>query len=1307
MSQKLSNITPTYHSFAKNQVLTHKDLNEVIDYFEDQERLSRISLSGVGIVCGFKPSYDAKKNVLKISQGAGVTTDGDLVYFLFNQKNKNSLSQISIPDHLNIEQHLGKSKIDLSGVNLSELQNTLGLSKSGIELTVAKSFDDTNVKYDPFIDNLGKQIQLLELLPSSSTGTPLSTDFFLNRSLILYVDCYSKEPGACTTISCDSQGIEEVRVIRVLAVNDSDLDVLQKYDSIFNAHNIIEDYLDLKDVAVPRVVLSQRNTDTAGALSGEYYNTITGGDTVANLTANLTTISGRVGFNASALTSAIDSLFIGAPSEIIHYQYRYDLLKDLVDSYDELRDLFMESYPECCPDINSFPKHLMLGKLSNDFTKDINNRHDFYPSPILTNQYSSREHLVSILGRMVEMVNKYTANVKLTNPIKVTPSKLYKQLGERSVPFYYDPQYDSNNESSLVRIWDFKRRTLKQYRRIQGYHQSEISSIPSVSQPLQYSLDDYDFFRIEGHQGKLYNDALEEVNRLRDENALPFDTKMLGISVDGSKNINIAEHACSFEDIQGQLDMLIDVQNCVLSFASKFLSGYSITNEGGNNKTTELMGRGRSFVLDLNSVAINDGISLSGPRDTGGEVVSPIGGGTVSTGGPRGGGFFEDVNFIADDTNLFRSATSSRRLSQQDYTVDDGQVLANFDAQQLQDLLAQIPSSASLADLENVIVKNLCVDDNDLGSFILDGFQRYVGTNTSATYDYIESRIDALRAGSAADWSTHVASANLYFPAKILTSAYAASLLIPKELTAITSQLISNYNIEINRLCSYARQWKTALSHASVANSTKISTDTKSLSDLLNQSLASMCCAGDKLQSLLDQVNDRKTSVFANLELSKFIEKHPAMEHKAGVPSGGTFVMVYALDAASNAKTSRTAVQNGVVVADFALPYMCCSDCSPINFIVPRKVISLLLSKSSVCVDLADSTAEDILIDLTISPSTGVVATTEFFEGVTVAGNKVLISPSNFNTENIGKPIEFTVDGQFTNATLVVTEKRDVNILTTPTVDASVPSSATFYTFYADGANINDDNVVWDFGDGTPLQNGIQVSHTFKLPVEDNPVTVKVRVTPKNGRGCTSEARQEIRFDDIVVSLNRKVFCINEGPYPFTIIPEGATAQIDGPGVTSDMKSFNPSIVSGAGTYTIEVENQDPIEVQVIEGPKGQIRQLLSTQTNLNIKDLSVIFQFSGNNYSGIQWSFQNIFNPDVSLNIPFEIIDETTIAVLYEDFVRTLKGTYALVTLAPMIPAGETTSPCSPVIIKSELKPVITDQSNNEGPDDTTSSQF
>ena len=61
MAAKLTEIKTKYHKFEDNQVLTKDQLNEFLNYFEDQDRMSRIYLSGVGIVCGFELKINSSK----------------------------------------------------------------------------------------------------------------------------------------------------------------------------------------------------------------------------------------------------------------------------------------------------------------------------------------------------------------------------------------------------------------------------------------------------------------------------------------------------------------------------------------------------------------------------------------------------------------------------------------------------------------------------------------------------------------------------------------------------------------------------------------------------------------------------------------------------------------------------------------------------------------------------------------------------------------------------------------------------------------------------------------------------------------------------------------------------------------------------------------------------------------------------------------------------------------------------------------------------------------------------------------------
>jgi len=58
------------------------------------------------------------------------------------------------------------------------------------------------------------------------------------------------------------------------------------------------------------------------------------------------------------------------------------------------------------------------------------------------------------------------------------------------------------------------------------------------------------------------------------------------------------------------------------------------------------------------------------------------------------------------------------------------------------------------------------------------------------------------------------------------------------------------------------------------------------------------------------------------IDLEAYAESHPGLEHTAGTPSGGTFFVV--MDTC-----------NGPC-PDFALPYICTSDCPPVEYIESR-----------------------------------------------------------------------------------------------------------------------------------------------------------------------------------------------------------------------------------------------------------------------------------------------------------------------------------------------------------------------------------
>ena len=74
-----SNIT--YPEFVADQLLTAEHLNQLFGYLDDQGRMTRTNLIGVGIVCGLQIITGENGSTITITEGCGVTSEGYLVSF--------------------------------------------------------------------------------------------------------------------------------------------------------------------------------------------------------------------------------------------------------------------------------------------------------------------------------------------------------------------------------------------------------------------------------------------------------------------------------------------------------------------------------------------------------------------------------------------------------------------------------------------------------------------------------------------------------------------------------------------------------------------------------------------------------------------------------------------------------------------------------------------------------------------------------------------------------------------------------------------------------------------------------------------------------------------------------------------------------------------------------------------------------------------------------------------------------------------------------------------------------------------------
>ena len=1213
MATKLSEITTQYHTFEDNQVLTKDQLNEFIDYFEDQDRLSRICLSGVGIVCGFELSLDAGKPSVTVSQGAGVTTDGDLIKLRKNIDGSSlksiDLSAIEYTHYKPFEDGFanykffkrlvtvdGKIKempIEMTELVTADVEGGIPLaSLSGINIGAISKLKDTALA------NL-KDATLSELIdPTFSRFTDRLLSGLTDKVVLLYLEAYEKKADLCTSIDCDNQGVEQVAKLHVLLVSKADADYIASLDSIYTKHNILENYFDLPEVAVRRVVLNKSNTANYNELKRAYFTALTTDPLIADLSNGISQIAGnfnsllKLNTSDEDLKTALDKLkslvAFSAYSVPFNVQYRYDCVKDILDTYNELKCHLTELKEECCPDIKAFPKHLLLGDLDEIGLSVKHHRHSFYKSPILNGGTGKIQQCRSLFLRILELINQFQTSV---GTIKITPSNKLPELSFRSIPFYYTV------DDALLSFWNFFKTEKNRQNTNLSYHTENLSPALNIQNPLVYNTDRFDFYRIEGHQGKVYQEVLEEIDNLKTQNGLAFDVKALSVNIN-TENLNIDDYQCEFEDLNVLLRAWTAEQDCVLGEVASFFSGFSTRVPGANVKD---IGLSRAVLTNLDVATNLNRFSINTNLDVKAAEINPI----------------------ASDTKISQATTFIK---------------------------------------SNVIADNLTIQADALGNVMKVALDQTVGGSVNdiiAKAHFLVADMvntDAWRAEPEIKAYVIDQSIELMAYTQILSQR------MPFTLVDVNSIRISAYKLTMDDLCARVKRMKASY------QTTKLSTELKSFMGLLINQLSNVCCSGKKLQILLEEIEKRKKDILVRLQLSSFIEKNPGLEHLAGVQPGGTFILVYLnkvvttvppvigirdVAAAKDVLTASTAfnrdvavnklpvadravnlldintnlsnlnlsdfirrqpeLPNYTVVADFSLPYMCCSDCAPVNFIVQKPPVSLRLEKDEFC--LGNDTSP-LLFD--VSPADGIIKADPVVTGVTIDGIKLNIDSALFPDDMIGKPIHFTVNDQVTLTQLTVYRGVQFDF----TVPES-PTTQTKITFIPEG-NLDGCTFLWSFGDDS-LSTERNPTHVYKLPVnKENKVTVSLTVTASNGV-CHSTVEHEIAFkiEDTKINLDKLTYCSNDrNSYPFIITPAGTTAKIEGQGVEQNAAGgfvFTPAKAQvGEITFNLNGASSglkvtvNPAPIASFE-PKQVDNQLTLTNTSTNA--VSYIWSVNGEKF--------------------------------------------------------------------------------------------
>jgi hypothetical protein len=574
----MSNIQNIYPFFENNQVLTSSQLNELSSYLDQQTRLTRCKLIGIGIVCGFDPNYDVITNKLTITEGTGITTEGFLI------------------------------------------------ESGACEFTKYRAYTlpANEPPYSPFIDTSSNtQVPLWELLTQNYVPAPTEVvapldPTFVNgpptgsrKVVILYNEKVNVDNKSCLGKSCDDMGQTVTFTLRKLLVSIDDLQTIIKntgsYDLTYVGKFDLPDLLSQRPLFDPNASNSKDyfafQQDFRNAATSVYRRNLSDPNDLLNVLRQTYTIfepilKDKYGNVNPFLPAQIPNLSIwneivdgvNSPANGPSYfgiQYFYDFMRDLILAYNEFRDAAFELMSDCCFNMALFPMHLILGEATPlDPDKPSVYRDGFTGIPLTPEQRAAKNTLIAYHERMVLMVRMFDIS-RIHNPdpsafptTLITPSfEKFGRLSQRSIPYYYKIDQVDPQLGKLERVWNYEN-VLRNKDRSGNYPvvaygnqaSNQTAAIDPIQTPLFYDLDQFNFYRIEGHIRKDKTTVTNDLNTQKATFDLPYN--VVAVRLQGTATPEEILARCDFNDLRSQYVAYSNEERC---FLNKFFDHYFIT----------------------------------------------------------------------------------------------------------------------------------------------------------------------------------------------------------------------------------------------------------------------------------------------------------------------------------------------------------------------------------------------------------------------------------------------------------------------------------------------------------------------------------------------------------------------------------------------------------------------------------------------------------------------------------------------------------------------------------------------------------
>jgi hypothetical protein len=1056
-----------YPEFVPDQLLTSEHLNQLFGYLEEQGRLTRTNLIGIGIVCGLEVKTNATGTQITITKGCGVTSEGYLV---------------AVPE---------------------------------TTYTQSKPFNAVQEHvYDRFVDaSKNPRFPILELKQAAvEEGTaPLTAAGLANKVVLIFVEILEEGAKNCNPNSCDDKGIKVTVTFRPLLIDKDDADSMgvgnmlpqnvqalpglkmRRYDvtatSLKDTAAIFEAYQKVLDAAFidkAKNVLSQAYTTFTPLLLDVYAS-----DPFADLVNDFKFLHDGTINN----------------QELLNLQYYYDLFSDILLAYEELRKTGSELISICCPDSDLFPRHLFLdlaipntGKATSDY------RHYFIPSPILQGNAALVKSMRSLFKKIVLLLQKFylppvevggSAAAKkkgIDENIRITPSKYGDiPLSEKSVPFYYKV---IDGPDKLLEEWSFRRSVTGQANKNLSYHAATYNAADEdVYAPLLYDIEPYNFLRIEGHLGKSYTSALRNILQLKRQYRLPFEVIALSADVAALRNeirglsgktsasglsdtVRGQEYPqCQFQDLESLYDTLAAELTCSLCKEMK----YFYDMPGSDNlpapastvpQATLLRKCDPGFRFTAGTFGQEFEIFFAGVKDqpyiTSGVFLGSLLGDFSVAGTAKGN------NDILGLALLYYIEKLSETISSDLSEFDIAQFTLRYTdmvkvATQIRDSMRQGNETGTMSEdvLDHLDALIFACKQAQFKALYKEYLSRWLYVMMLQKFGYFLQMHPGIQHKAGV-----TIGGTFILVYHQVTEDNDATTPVNPATGAIIGDAVANpvFFAEAAPVATAEGAVKTARAAAKEATKTG---ETKTTKAEMEQTVA-------------------QAKEAATLQSEQLLRKSLAGNKINGSRHLQYLESIMAASEGSGLDSLINEIEDGTVIADFYLPYLCYSDCPPVNFILgnekePDEKLTIDVKQKDYCsIDKAS-------YPIDVTPAGGTVTG----EGVKATTTKFSFSPSAVDMQgNKQKSITltYTKDGQSASTQVVVFQ--------TPTASFTFVSASKAPVVRFTNTSDFADTFAWDFGDDeTSTEENPQ--HPYK---EEGTYTVILTVT--NGL-CTSNPKTQ------------------------------------------------------------------------------------------------------------------------------------------------------------------------------------------------------